>query len=247
MWGKYTDRVTENIDLQKRQYFVLNWETKLDYSSAEIAFLLSDMYFSNEEQFYLRKQFDNRLISYTYTNLSTNEKIRLNPYLDTLCWARALHSYHNPMSRNYFWQTAYDNYPVVGVTWNQAIAYCDWRTKRYNEELNKMNARKKAKFVNVKFTLPNSSQWSYASAEDESNHDFMDLPYSRNEQGCYISNFGNIYLNSNLIVKEFADDGAFFTANVKSYSSNIFGLYNTNCLFGRVSELCGCSNYCCFS
>jgi formylglycine-generating enzyme required for sulfatase activity len=234
MWGKYTNTVSENIDNRTGQYFVLNWDTKLDYSSAEIAFLLSDMYFSNDDQFYIRKQFDNRLINYTYTDLGTNQKIRLNPYPDTLCWVTNFKYYGlEDMTNSYFWHTAYDNYPVVGVTWNQAIAYCDWRTKCYNEELNKMNARKKAKFVNVKFTLPNSSQWSYASGEDESIHDLTDLPHMRNKQGCYTSNFGCIYLNSDIYVKGYRDDGAFLTANVKSYTSNIFGLYN---MFGNVSE-----------
>jgi formylglycine-generating enzyme required for sulfatase activity len=234
MWGKYTNTVSENIDNRTGQYFVLNWDTKLDYSSIEIALLLSDMYFSNDDQFYLRKQFDNRLINYTYTDLGTNQKIRLNPYPDTLCWVTNFKYYgFEDMTNSYFWHTAYDNYPVVGVTWNQAIAYCDWRTKCYNEELNKMNARKKAKFVNVKFTLPNSSQWSYASGEDESIHDLTDLPHMRNKQGCYTSNFGCIYLNSDIYVKDYRDDGAFLTANVKSYTSNIFGLYN---MFGNVSE-----------
>jgi len=234
IWGKYTDTVTENKDFNKRKYFVLNWETKLDYSSPEIALLLSDMYISIEEQFYPRKQFDNRLLSYTYTDLSTNETIRLNPYPDTLCWVTNFKYYgFEDMTNSYFWHTAYDNYPVVGVTWNQAIAYCDWRTKRYNEELNKMNDKKKAKFVNVKFTLPNSSQWSYASGYDKSIHDFTDLPYMRNKQGCYTSNFGCIYLNSDLFVKDYRCDGAFLTAPVKSYSTNIFGLYN---MFGNVSE-----------
>ena len=27
------------------------------------------------------------------------------------------------MTKNYFWHTAYDNYPVVGVTWTQAKAF----------------------------------------------------------------------------------------------------------------------------
>jgi sulfatase modifying factor 1 len=234
LWGKYTDTVTENIDLQKRQYFVLNWETKLDYSSAEIAFLLADMYISNEESFYKRKEFDNRKLNYCYTDLSNDVKNCINPYPDTSCWMTNFkYSGFHAMKDNYFWRPEYDNYPVVGVNWKQAIAYCDWRTKRYNEELNKMDIRKKAKFVNVKFGLPNSNQWSYASGSDQPHQKFIDLPYLRNKQGCYTSNFGNIYSNSDLIIKRSFDDGASLTALVKSYLTNVFGLYN---MFGNVSE-----------
>jgi formylglycine-generating enzyme required for sulfatase activity len=234
MWGKYTDTVTENIDLQKRQYFVLNWETKLDYSSAEIAFLLSDMYFSSEERINHQKQFDPRKWNYIYTDFNNDVKNSINPYPDTLCWTNEFKfSNFDPITNNYFWHPAYDNYPVVGVSWKQTQAYCDWRTKRYNEELNKMNDKKKSNYVGVKFTLPNSNQWSYASGSDQPNMTYKNLPYNRNEQGCYTANFGSIYLNSDLNVKNLADDGAFLTAKVKSYSVNFFGLYN---MFGNVSE-----------
>jgi formylglycine-generating enzyme required for sulfatase activity len=39
------------------------------------------------------------------------------------------------MAQNYFWNTAYDNYPVVGVTWSQAKAFSVWRTQLLNNYL----------------------------------------------------------------------------------------------------------------
>ncbi len=37
--------------------------------------------------------------------------------------------------KNYFWHAAYNNYPVVGVSWYQASDFCEWRTDRVNEYL----------------------------------------------------------------------------------------------------------------
>ncbi len=53
---------------------------------------------------------------------------------DTLVWRRAL-SYNEPYVDNYLRHPAYGDYPVVGVTWEQAVAYCSWRTDRVNEEI----------------------------------------------------------------------------------------------------------------
>ncbi|HKK75465.1 MAG TPA: SUMF1/EgtB/PvdO family nonheme iron enzyme [Saprospiraceae bacterium] len=51
---------------------------------------------------------------------------------DTLIWYEEL-SYNDPMVENYFRYPAYDNYPVVGVSWKQATDYTKWRTDRVNE------------------------------------------------------------------------------------------------------------------
>ena len=45
------------------------------------------------------------------------------------------YSYHEPLTQMYFWHPAYDEYPVVGVSWKQARAFCIWRTQLLNSYL----------------------------------------------------------------------------------------------------------------
>ena len=51
---------------------------------------------------------------------------------DTLVWRNRL-GYNEEMTKNYLRHPAYQNYPVVGVTWIQSVEYANWRTDRVNE------------------------------------------------------------------------------------------------------------------
>ncbi len=54
-------------------------------------------------------------------------------YPDTTVWIRDFeYSYNEPMHNDYFWHDAYNDYPVVGITWKQAKAFCEWRTMKKN-------------------------------------------------------------------------------------------------------------------
>ncbi len=53
---------------------------------------------------------------------------------DTLVWRDKL-AYNEPMVKYYFRHPAYDDYPLVGVSWVQANSYAAWRTDRVNENI----------------------------------------------------------------------------------------------------------------
>lgn len=142
------------------------------------------------------------------------KKDEVNVYPDTLTWIRDFsYSYNEPMARNYFWHPAFDDYPVVGVTWKQARAFCDWRTNEWN------SARGKEPNTEV-FRLPTETEWEYAS---RGGHDLAPYPwggyYVRNAKGCLLANFkpgrGN-----------YAEDGGQTTVPVTAYFPNDYGLYN---------------------
>ena len=57
-----------------------------------------------------------------------------NALPDTLVWRKPL-SYNEPYVENYLRHPAFQDYPVVGVNWDQVQDYCVWRTDRTNENI----------------------------------------------------------------------------------------------------------------
>ena len=74
---------------------------------------------------------------------------------DTLVWRNAL-GYVEELTTNYLRHPAYAEYPVVGVSWVQAVQYAEWRTDRVNEFLLERESyvKKDVRFENID---PNST------------------------------------------------------------------------------------------
>jgi len=53
---------------------------------------------------------------------------------DETVWRKEL-EYNEPYVRDYYTHVAFGYYPVVGVSWKQAMEYCQWRTDRANERI----------------------------------------------------------------------------------------------------------------
>jgi gliding motility-associated lipoprotein GldK len=150
-------------------------------------------------------------------------KTKIPVYPDSLCWVRDFaYSYNEPMAKKYYNHPAYGNYPVVGVNWKQATAFCEWRTHYLNAFL---ESKKKA--PESDFRLPNEAQWEYAARGGLSQSKYpWGGPYLRNKKGCLLANFkpgrGN-----------YPEDGGFYTVRADAYWPNAFGLYN---MAGNVAE-----------
>ncbi|HCQ16626.1 MAG TPA: gliding motility-associated lipoprotein [Cryomorphaceae bacterium] len=147
----------------------------------------------------------------------------INIYPDTLSWIHDFtYSYNDPMHDKYFWHPSYDDYPVVGVNWRQARAFCNWRTKFRNDYL-----QDEGEPIEQEFRLPTEAEWEYAARGGQ---DLMTYPwggpYAMNSSGCYLGNFKP--LRGNVTA-----DGGFYPVKVTAYSPNDFNLYN---MAGNVSE-----------
>ncbi len=147
----------------------------------------------------------------------------VNVYPDTLCWiADFTYSFNEPLAKSYFWHEAYDNYPVVGITWKQARAFSIWRTNLLNNAL----SAKGESFVHD-YRLPLEAEWEYAARGglDRAKYPWGG-PYTRNEEGCFLANFKPLRGN-------YTDDGGMVTTPVGTYSPNEYGLYD---MAGNVAE-----------
>ena len=74
-------------------------------------------------------------LEYLYWTRRTYEEFPMiyhNALPDTNAWRSPL-GYNEPYVEYYLRHPAYQNYPVVGVSWNQANDFCKWRTDRVNE------------------------------------------------------------------------------------------------------------------
>ena len=107
----------------------------------------------------------------------------LNIYPDTLTWTRDIrYSYNDPKMKMYFSDPNYTDYPVVGVTWEQAQAFCNWRTELYNST-HKVKAEP--------YRLPTEAEWEFAAKGKEKDAVY---PWKGNrlideQKGCYLANF----------------------------------------------------------
>jgi sulfatase modifying factor 1 len=147
----------------------------------------------------------------------------INVYPDTLVWIHDYsYCYNEPYAENYFWHPAYDEYPVVGVTWGQAVAFNAWRT----QIMNSWRMNEGSTYIQ-KFRLPSEAEWEFAARGGRDLAPFpWGGPYIRNQEGCILANFKPMR-------GDYVEDGAAYTAPVNAYTPNDYGLYN---MAGNVAE-----------
>jgi len=227
--GDFVDNAdgTQRVDMRKR----INWRDQ------DLQDQLSSFYIPAEQSGWGKKEFDNSKLVYHYETFNYEDAAR-NPdqprtsfiskndvkvYPDTTVWVRQFsYSYNEPIALQYNWFPAFNNYPVVGVNYNQANAFCDWRTHLWRSE------REKSKmYMEGEFRLPNEMQWEWAARGGRNEAPYpWGGPYLVNKKGCYLANFKPLRGN-------YAADGGLYTVPVNKYWPNDYGLYN---MAGNVSE-----------
>jgi formylglycine-generating enzyme required for sulfatase activity len=143
----------------------------------------------------------------------------VNVYPDTIMWLRDFqYSYNDPKMRMYFSHPGFANYPVVGVTWEQAQAFCQWRTQLFNNA-NAVGGQD--------YRLPTEAEWEYAA---RGGRNMAIYPwggnYVRDNKGCFLANFKPMR-------GSYTDDEGATTMKVAMFPPNDFGLFD---MAGNVAE-----------
>lgn len=212
----------ERFHSQERDPIKKIWSQFLDYDKKLLKYKYSSVNSSTIAQAYIQAQDKN--------NFNINDHISQEPevyiYPDLTVWYKDFpNSQNDPYFENYFFHKAYNDYPVVGITWKQAKAYNHWRTVKEQRAINLKNKGNEP-FSIGKFELPTVAQWQYAAEGGSGATEYAignDLIFG----GKLVANFkagrGN-YLANNEDVR---------TTKVRSFFPNGYNLYDMS---GNVAE-----------
>ncbi|MGW9684064.1 type IX secretion system lipoprotein PorK/GldK [Flagellimonas sp. 2504JD1-5] len=214
----------------------LVWDTS-EYPDEYYAEVMDSLYLPEEESYNGLRTLDVTQLKYKYNWMDIEAAARAKTgrrkdfirqevaeiYPDTTVWIKDFeYSYNEPMHNDYFWHDAYSDYPVVGVNWMQAKAFCNWRTKFKNDDQKDRGKQ----FVN-QFRLPTEAEWEYAARGGIEGGTYpWGGPYVISDTGCFMANFKPQR-------GDYAADAALYTVEAKSYEPNEYNLYN---MAGNVAE-----------
>ncbi|GAB2838882.1 hypothetical protein GCM10027043_47590 [Ferruginibacter profundus] len=186
-----------------------------------------------------------KYLVYAYTDGQKWIRIPVMPDVDA--WKNDYpYSYNEPMFVDRFFHPAFNNYPVTGVSFYQAQAYCNWKTRQIQKATSTVAG------IEVVISLPTLFQWEAAATSgsvpgnDTTLHSrdiigineyrrFLNKPIKANKKNGidYDCNFFTIMDANGYIIKNPGDDGEVFTMPVNAYEPNFNGLYNMK---GNVAE-----------
>ncbi|NOT49813.1 MAG: SUMF1/EgtB/PvdO family nonheme iron enzyme [Chitinophagaceae bacterium] len=186
----------------------IDWKKNINWNDDR----LDAMMIPAEERILGRKEIDPVKLNFEISYFGQKEIITVCP--DTLRWLSDFsYSYNELLAKRYFSHSGYNNYPVVGVSLKQAMAFCQWKTKQVN--------------ANVIVRLPTNAEWESAAIGEK------DTAVAFAGKKPYKCNFGTIPSTAGGIGKAYDDDGFFYTGPVKSFSSESYGLFDMK---GNVAE-----------
>ncbi|MCR5314059.1 MAG: SUMF1/EgtB/PvdO family nonheme iron enzyme [Bacteroidaceae bacterium] len=217
----YRYEVFDYVNAAKRKYRLdpseRNLNTDVEVNEDDVVMISKDTAYVDDNGVIHRETITRPLSSYwDFVNTYI-----VNVYPDTTCWINDFQNAENEIyMRLYFTHANYNDYPVVGVNWEQANAFCNWRTDFLLRGLGPA-----AKFIQ-RYRLPTEAEWEYAARGKDGN----ELPWEQNavasEKGCYFANFKPDRGN-------YTKDGNLITSKTCIYSANSNGLYD---MAGNVAE-----------
>lgn len=132
-----------------------------------------------------------------------------------------------PFAKFYHRDKKYDDFPVVNISHEGAVLFCEWLTEKYNSFHDR-------KYKNVKIRLPNEEEWVKAAKGKNAESVYPTGTGLKNKNGLQMAN----YKRTDLVVSSdpnMPDPGdILMLAPVKSYWPCAFGTYN---MAGNAAEM----------
>ncbi len=134
-------------------------------------------------------------LEFVHTIRKTDSVLAKTFLPDTLVWRSKL-AYNEPYVDYYLRHPAYSNYPVVGVSYNQACAFAEWMTSQYNAK-----PVEEKSFKKVKFRLPTEEEWEYAARGGLEISPYpWGGPYMQNSEGVRMANM--LYVSQSSVYRD---------------------------------------------
>lgn len=160
---------------------------------------------------------------------------------DTLVWGYDSSSF--VMQQYYLRHPGFNTYPVVGISYRQALAFCEWRTAQVNFgyyiKENKItdweNHLNDPYPIRVYYRLPTEKEWEWLAAGDKPAADYpfgIDSVY-RKWKKKYTKTFNCSYPEDKPSGQKGSQIG-YYTVPTRSFWINEYGLYN---MIGNVAEM----------
>jgi formylglycine-generating enzyme required for sulfatase activity len=181
----------------------------------------TDFYFDQAE---LSNKIWLQYISWNERYFGKDSEIYKRSLPDTTVWKGRYINFQTTYLRG----EKYQYYPVVGITKEQAIAFCEWRSDRVNQYIYMRDKKTPLTYddslhinypIKFKYRLPKQKEW----------YDVSRIAFSMKTIKKSIRNYetlGNFYF-------EYVDSTLNSPYNIFSFHSNKAGIYN---LFGNVAE-----------
>ena len=194
-----------------------NLNTDITTDPDEVVMISKDTAYIDENGRIVRQTIE-RPLSSLYDFLNT---YIVPVYPDTTVWVNDFTNANNETyMKLYFSSPTYNDYPVVGVTWEQAQAFCAWRTEYL---LRGMGPQ--ARYLQ-RYRLPTEIEWEYAARGKEGNPFPWEGDETKNDRGCFFANFKPDRGN-------YTEDGNLITSRTGIYGANSNGLFD---MAGNVAE-----------
>lgn len=221
-WGtyvNYTTRLKDNVG-----YYKLNWNEPLPGDKKALNYLKALKNVNIESNWKRIREPQRENLYYTFQTSFQ----QVDVYRGDLHPDREYFYNENVEQRDFLFKNL--NSAVVGISFDQAEAFCDWYNGVFQTYYEQLSRKERAQLPKSSiFRLPNAYEWEQAALLNKRNYH----PSYQNNYGQHCVNYGPILSDRGMLLKNSYDDGYYLIAPVSSYEPGSIGLFN---MLGNAAE-----------